>query len=92
MGSIDVNDVLALADAYGASSMSTNLFERAVFNLALDRALDGHGPDVFEADGELYVCFDNAILTAQSLNPFECEWSPSVTFTDSGIDMMLSEM
>ena len=71
------NDIQSLAEAYGASTPAFNLFEGAFYFVAALRQAD-----VFEADGETYAVFGNAIVTAQSLVPFECDRPPEVMFTD----------
>ena len=69
------NDIQSLAEAYGASTPARNLFEGAFYFVAALRQAD-----VFEADGETYAVFGNAIVTAQSLDPFGCDHAPEVTF------------
>lgn len=74
---ITYEDIESLSEAWGASTPSLNLFEGAFLFVASLRTAD-----VFEADGEVYAAFDNAVLTAQSLDPFACGRAPEVMFLD----------
>lgn len=67
-----------LEEAFGASTLSNNRFRDAL------RILERRLGTVFEADGERYYVFDNAIFTTPSCDPFDMPWRPSVTWRDCG--------
>lgn len=70
--------------AYGCSTINNNLFEKEINKIKWD--------DKFHEDGEYYfvkefkknnktVAFT---LSTPSLNPFEMDWKPTVTFVGCG--------
>ena len=59
-----------LNEAYGCSTPSNNLFEETIKAIKWD--------SVFTADGETYFTKGGLTLTAESLNPFNEAWKPSV--------------
>lgn len=77
MQDITFSDIENLSEAYGASTPARNMFID-VFMLTAEL----RGAEVFTADGEFYAVFGNAIVTTQSLVPFECDRPPEVMFTD----------
>lgn len=65
-----------LKNAYECSTLSNNLFEKALKSIKWD--------STFFEDCEHYYCYGNMCFTTPSLNPFECtkEWKPSAIFND----------
>ena len=63
-----------LKNAYGASTHSTNHFEKALKSIKWDSE--------FYADGEHYFTLGGFTFTTPSLNPFDMEWKPSAIFAD----------
>lgn len=57
-----------LQNAYGASTMSTNHFARAIAQIAWD--------EQFQADGESYFVKGKLTITVQDLDPFKALWKP----------------
>lgn len=71
---LTTSKVFALQTAYECSTKSSNWFLPELEKLKCN--------DRFFADGEWYFTFDNAIFTTPSLDPFKCDWKPSVMWRD----------
>ena len=54
--------------------MRDNYFASALSKIAWDKT--------FEADGEHYFAKGNMIFTTPSIDPFQCDWAPSMITSD----------
>ena len=59
-----------LEEAYGSSTQNCTYFKDLVERINWDKT--------FEADGEMYFCKGRLTLTAESLDPFNQAWKPSI--------------
>jgi hypothetical protein len=65
-----------LKDAYGNTTHNYNEFERAILSVNWENQ--------FNADGEMYFCIDDCILTVENINPFKEQWSPAFSIMSEG--------
>ena len=69
------NTFNALNDAFGISTQSFNAFAQAVLSIDWD--------ETFVADDEMYFVAGDFVLTTPSLDPFACDWNPTVMYTSA---------